>query len=362
MATPSPGVHRSVWLIERPGWQRQESALIEALRIYTGDLKVAITLKVDDAKGTAPAAQLRAAQDQCSSRISMVVWFAGDAKDPVLQVLHCATLFVDQLPFPRRFSIESYAQTLALKMRALLALEPEIKSADEASELDEEDIEDVLSTLEAVTELTDDASGKPGFELAASKADDDTAEASASHPSSHSSEGDPTQPGIEIGLAYVLATTADMDGMRQGGSLRLGLGLPRYHIAVELDSALTTPATWDASGTRVNLTEIPLGLSVSIRWQRGRWMLSCGPRFSLNIAEAEATSPGGRRGAGAEISIGLGASEQIRYDMLGRFGLNVSITNEIMLPRRRFTVAGQQVAGSGFFQGAVTAGAVYRFF
>ena len=360
MATPSPGVHRSVWLIERPGWQRQESALIEALRIYTGDLKVAITLKVDDAKGYTPAAQLRAAQDQCSSKISMVAWFAGDAKEPVLQVLHCATLFVDRLPCPGRFSIESYAQTLALKMRALLAQEPEIKIGDETSESDEEEEEDELSTLGAA--VGDETTGKPGLELAASRSDGDLANPSASRPSDHSIEVDRAQPGIEIGLAYLLATTANLDGLRQGGSLRLGLALPRYRLAIELDSALSTPVERDANGTRVSLTEIPLGLSMSFRWQRGRWMLSCGPRFSLQISEAEATSPDRRRGAGSENSFGLGAIEQIRYDVWGQVGLNVSISNEIMLPRRRFTVAGQQVAGSGFFQGAVTAGAVYRFF
>ena len=363
MATPFPGVQRSVWLLQRPGWQHQESALIEALRIYTGDLKVAISLKVDEAKGTTPAAQLRAAQDQCSSKISMVVWFADDAKEPVLQVLHCATLFVDQLPCPRRFSIESYAQTLALKIRALLAQEPEIKIGDETPEQGKEDHEDEEEglTLEAVPAAGSAATGKPGSARAESDAHDDAAAALASRPSSRSVGGVPPQPGIEIGLAYLLATTADWNGMRQGAALRLGLVLPRYRLAIELDSALTTPAVWNSNGTRVSVTEIPLGISLSFRWQRGGWMLSCGPRFSLHIAEAEASSSNGRRGAGSENSIGLGASEQIRYDVWGKIGLHVSITNEILLPRTKFTAAGQEVARSGLFQGAFTVGAVYRF-
>ena len=365
MATPSPGVHRSVWLLQRPGWQHQESALLEALRIYTGDLKVAIALKVDEAKGTTPAAQLRAAQDQCSSKISMVVWFADDAKEPALQVLHCATLFVDQLPCPRRFSMESYAQTLALKIRALLAQEPEIKTGNATStqgKEDEEDEEDVEpSTLQATPDVATETTGHPGSVLAKSNADNDAAEALAARPSSYSVGAATPQPGIEIGLSYLLATTADWEGLRQGGALRLGLVLPRYRLAIELDSALTTPAVWNSNGTRVSLTEIPLGLSLSFRWQRGSWMLSCGPRFSMHIAEAEASSPNGRRGAGSENSVGLGASEQIRYNVWGKIGLNVSITNEIMLPRRRFTAAGQEVAGSGLFQGALTVGVVYRF-
>ena len=354
MATPSPSVPRSVWLIERQGWQRQESALLESLRIYTGDLKVAITLKADDAKGNTPAAQLRAAQNQCSSRISLVVWFAGDAKEPVLEVLHCATLLVDELPCPRRFPIESYAQTLALKIRALLAQEPEI---NETSEPDGEDDNDELSTLEALPGFGN-ATGNTGHALATPN----TGEALAWHPVSPTVAATSAQPGIEIGLAYLLATTADWNGLRQGGSLRLGLVLPRYHLAIELDSDLSTPVVRDANGTRVSLTEIPLGLSTSIRWQRGSWMLSCGPRFSLHIVEAEATNPDGRNGAGSEISIGLGASEQIRYTMWGQVGLNLSITNEMMLPRRRFTVTGQEGVTSGYFQGAITVGVVYRFF
>jgi len=357
MAAPSPGVQRSVWLLERPGWQRQESALLEALRIYTSDLKVAITLKVDDAKGNEPAAQLRAAQDQCSSRISMVAWFAGDVKEPMLQVLHCATLFVDQLAYPRRSSIESYAQTLALKIRALLALEPDLKMEAETSVPDEKDEENHgPSMLKAVPEL-----GNSGGTLGAAL-DDVSAETLASRSSSHSSAATPAQAGMEIGLSYLLATTADWEGLRQGVSLRLGLVLPRYRLAIELDSSLSTPVVRDANGTRVSLAEIPLGLSVSFRWQRGKWMVSCGSRFSLHIAEAEATSSDGRRGAGSENSIGLGASEQIRYDVWGQVGVSVSLTNEIMLPRRTFTVVGKEVAGSGLFQGGVMVGAVYRFF
>ena len=356
MATPSPSVPRSVWLIERQGWQRQESALLESLRIYTGDLKVAITLKADDAKGNTPAAQLRAAQNQCSSRISLVVWFTGDAKEPVLEVLHCATLLVDQLPCPRRFSDESFAQTLALKIRALLAQEPEIS---ETSEPDEEEDDDELSTLEALPGFGI-ATGNTGLAPATPNAD--LAEALAAHPASPTLAAAPAQPGIEIGLAYLLGTTADWNGLRQGGSLRLGLVLPRYHLAIELNSDLTTPVVRGSNGTRVSLTEIPLGLSTSIRWQHGSWMLSCGPRFSLHILEAEATNPDGRRGAGSEISIGLGASEQIRYNVWGQVGLNLSITNEIMLPRRKFTVTGQEAVVSGYFQGAITAGVVYRFF
>jgi len=359
-ATSSPEVQHSVWVIERSGWQRQESALLEALRIYTSDLKAAITLKHDDPKGKTPAAQLRAAQDQCSSRVSMVVWFAGDAKDPILQILQCATLFTDQLPCPRHLSIESLAQTLALKIRALLAQEPDLRIGNETSDTDRE-AKDDLSTLEAA--LDDNAStfGKPDA-LAEAQGSERSAAALPSQPLGGSRDAPPARLGIEIGLAYLVGSTADWAGMHQGGSMRVGLVLSRYHLTIELDGVLTTAVVREDTAHRTSLDEFPIGLALSRRWERGKWVLSCGPRISVHFVHAEANSPDGRQGESWRTSVGLGASELVRYDGWGPIGLFASLTNEILLPRRKFTVAGQEVAGSGFFQGAFLAGVVYRFF
>ena len=344
-ATSPLDVHHSVWVIERPGWQRQESALLEALRIYTGDLKAAITLKPDDAKGNTAAGQLRAAQNRCSSRVSMVVWFTGDGKNPVLQILHCATLSPDQLPCPRHLSLESLAQTLALKIRALLAQEPDLSLGDETS---------------------DDAAsrpGKPGNEVAAEVQGSERATAALpSRPFGSSSDAPSVRLGIEIGLAYLVGSTADWAGVHQGGSLRVGVVLPRYHLAIELDGVLTTAVVSEDTSHSTSLDEFPIGIALSRRWQRGRWVLSCGPRLSVHFVHAQATSPEGRQGESWRTSVGLGASELVRYDGWGPIGLFASLTNEIVLPRRKFTVAGQEMAGSGFFQGAILAGVVYRFF
>jgi hypothetical protein len=350
-----------VWLIERPGWQRQESALLEALRIYTSDLKAAITLKPDDAKGNTPAAQLRAAQDQCSSRVSMVAWFASEAKEPVLQILHCATLFNDQLPCPRHLSIESLAQTLALKIRALLAQEPELRIGDETSETDAEENHGP-STLAAAPDGGANTLGGLGDEPAVGQGGED---ADSDLPSRHASgrHGVPSaEPGIDIGLAYVVGSTADWSGVHQGAALRLAVSLPRYRLAIEVDGTLTTPVVRDDSGQSTSLDEFPIGLALSRRWRHGRWMVSCGPRVSMHFVHAQATTSQGVWGTSWRTSVGLGASELLRYDGWGPIGLFVSLTNEILLPRRKFTVAGQEMLGSGFFQGAVLAGVVYRFF
>jgi hypothetical protein len=360
-ATSSPDVHHSVWVIERPGWQRQESALLEALRIYTSDLKAAITLKPDDARGNTLDAQLRAARDQCSSRVSMVVWFTGDGKNPVLQILHCATLSPDQLPCPRHLSVESLAQTLALKIRALLAQEPDLSLGDETSGTDGKAGDD-LSTLEAALDAAVSTSGKPGDEVAEVQGSERVTTAVPSRPFGSSTDAPSVRFGIEIGLAYLVSSTADWAGVHQGGSVRVGVVLPRHHLAIELDGVLTTAVVSEATGFRTSLDEFPLGLALSRRWQRGKWVLSCGPRISVHFVHAQATSPDGRQGESWRTSVGLGAIELVRYDGWGPIGLFASLTNEIVLPRIKFTVAGQEMAGSGFFQGAILAGVVYRFF
>jgi hypothetical protein len=359
-ATSSSHVQRSVWLVERPGWQRQESALLEALRIYTSDLRAAITLKPDDAKGNTPAAQLRAAQDQCSSRVSMVVWFAGDAKEPVLQILHCATLFVDQLPCPRHLSVESLAQTLALKIRALLAQEPELRIGDETSEEDAGEIHG-RATSAALAGDGGATAGNPGDELPEVQGREDPSILPSRH-ATGSGAPPPAPLGLEIGLAYMVGSTADWAGVHQGGSVRVGMVLPRYHWAIELDGVLTTAVVREDTGQRTSLDEFPVGLTLSRRWRHGMWMVSCGPRVSMHFVHAEATSSRGEWGTSWRTSVGLGASELVRYDGWGPIGLFASLANEIVLPRRKFTVAGQEIADSGFFQVAVLAGVVYRFF
>ena len=290
-ATSSPDVQHGVWLIERPGWQRQESALLEALRIYTSDLKSAITLKPDDAKGNTPAAQLRAAQDQCSSRVSMVVWFAGDAKAPVLQILHCATLVVDHLPCSRHLSVESLAQTLALKIRALLAQEPDFRIGEDRSETDAEE-NDGLATLAAVSDDGATTVGQPGDALTEVQGREDPSVLPSHHASDHGAPP-PAQLGIEIGLAYLVGSTADWAGVHQGGSMRVGLVLPRHQWAIELDGVLTTAVVREDTGQRTSLDEFPIGLALSRRWQSGRWMASCGPRVSVHFVHAESTMAGG---------------------------------------------------------------------
>jgi hypothetical protein len=345
-ATSPLDVHHSVWVIERPGWQRQESALLEALRIYTSDLKAAITLKHDDARGNTAAGQLRAAQDRCSSRVSMVVWFTGDAKNPVLQILHCATLSPDQLPCPRHFPSSRLRKPWRSRFARCSPRSRILVGGDERT--------------------SDDAAsrpGKPGNEVAAEVQGSERATAALpSRPFGSSSDAPSVRLGIEIGLAYLVGSTADWAGVHQGGSLRVGVVLPRYHLAIELDGVLTTAVVSEDTSHSTSLDEFPIGIALSRRWQRGRWVLSCGPRLSVHFVHAQATSPEGRQGESWRTSVGLGASELVRYDGWGPIGLFASLTNEIVLPRRKFTVAGQEMAGSGFFQGAILAGVVYRFF
>ena len=361
-ATFPPDIQRSVWLIERPGWQRQESALLEALRIYTSDLKAAVTLKPDEAKGNTPTAQLRAAQDRCSSKVSMVAWFTGDAKQPVLRILRCATLFADQLPCPRYLSVESLAQTLALKIRALLAQEPELRLGNEAPDEAPDKAPDETSQMDA-----DEIDGLASMDLAS-----DDGETTAQIPedpsvlpagSAGSRGAPPPAPlGIEIGLAYLMGSTADWAGVHQGGSVRVGLVLPGHHLAIEVDGVLTTAVVREDTGQRTSVDEFPIGIALSRRWRRDRWMVSCGPRVSVHFVHAEAIGSQGVWVKSWRTSVGLGASELLRYDGWGPIGLFAALTNEIVLPRRSFTVADQEIAGSGFFQGAFLAGVVYRFF
>jgi hypothetical protein len=272
---------------------------------------------------------------------------------------HCATLFTDQLPCPRHLSLESLAQTLALKIRALLAQEPDLRIGDATSETDAavNDVLDLgglrgrlacrrLAMSRAMIWLSRDAESAvlPSRPLAVPATPHPLGLASRSVWPTWSARrrtGRVCTKGAPCGSAWSC----------------LGTIWP-----LKLDGVLTTAVVSEDTSHRTSLDEFPIGLALSRRWQRGRWVLSCGPRISVHFVHAEATSPDGRQGESWRTSVGLGASELLRYDGWGPIGLFASLTNEIVLPRRKFTVAGQEMAGSGFFQGAILAGVVYRFF
>lgn len=373
-STDVDGAEQSLWLLERAGWQREESALLEALRIYTRDLRVAITFSMIPSEANSAEAQREVAQERCSSAVSLVAWFSGDSRMPVLNLFHCASQVADQLPSSPQNDLELSAQTLALKIRGLLAVKTTARtglSADQKAAKPPR-----LPTQGADATLPFDEEASDGLGRVArrgSAAEELVKRAQQSGPSFTSStlrDARTSQPSrrpsrrgdnLEIGLAYGLSSTANWQGRRQGASWRVALSFATRPLAVEADASWGTSVVGRATGNQTILRDVPVGLALSWRWETTRWLFSCGPRISLHLIQADGSSPDGRNGSVLSYSTGLGALEQVRYRLWGGISLQAALINEILVPRQRFTVGGQNTLQVGFLQWGLFVGAVYRF-
>jgi hypothetical protein len=164
----------------------------------------------------------------------------------------------------------------------------------------------------------------------------------------------------ELGLGYsVLAASADA-GLRQGATLRLGRALARWPLAIEVDTTLATSVVNGASGYRASVSDLPVGLGLSARWQNAHWLFAGGARASLHYVTAHGSSSlDGRSGEATTFAAGLGVVGQMRYKLWDSMALGLAISGDLVCPRQRFTVGARYPVDIGLWQSALVLSVVY---
>jgi hypothetical protein len=160
----------------------------------------------------------------------------------------------------------------------------------------------------------------------------------------------------------VLDVPADPRWLSHGASLRLTAPLGHLPLAVELDTAVGSRPTVGPADYRITVYDVPIGLALVARLQRGRWLLSAGPRVSLHLLGAAATATDGRSGDSLQVSAGLGTVAQARVALADWVAAALTITAEALVPERRFTVDGMAGASPGPFAFSTSLGLVFRLF
>jgi hypothetical protein len=330
LATAAPGVEKTVWLLEQNDWQREEAALLEALLMYTRDLRVPITISLTPAEGEAALgeatadlveSQVETARTRCAAGAWLVLWFGGSRTEPSLSVYRCAETAELKMPLLPVDDLDLAAQTLALKLRGVIAQIPEAA----------------------------ERSAGPNRKAAAS--------------SLHTRAEPERETGSwELGLGYALLAASADSGLRQGGTLRLGRPLVRWPVAVEVDATLAASLSYGARGYRVSANDLPLGLSLTFRSGMSGWLFAGGPRVSLHYVTATGSGPDGRKGNDSSISAGLGGMAHMRYQTWKTLALGMTLMTEVVMPRQRFTLDKSYPLDVGMWQWALTAGVVYSFY
>ena len=331
LATAAPGREKTVWLLEQTDWQREEAALLEALLMYTRDLRVPITISMtptepDPAAADAPAdaapeAQVQTAQARCASGALLVLWFGGERTAPSLSVYHCGQSVETKMRLMPVDDLDLAAQTLALKLRGVVAQMPDEPSRPS----------------------TKSPAKIPGDSATLA---DRPAPVAAPNP-------------WELGLGYSLLAASADSGLRQGATLRLGSSLGQWPVAIEADATFATSMALGASGYGGSASDLPMGLGLSVRWDMSPWLLAVGPRASLHYVKANASSPDGREGHASSFAVGLGALAQMRYQAWKTLGFATALSSEVVMPRQRFTLDRSYPLDVGMWQWALTFGVVY---
>jgi len=327
-----------LWLLERNDRPPAEAALLEALRIYTRDLDVPISIRRLPARLASDDAKRGFALLQCDPRASLVLWWKSD--DSGLRVLDCATKRETLLPVFPTDELPVTVQILALKVRGLLA-----------------DSLSALSTTQgrnpAVPPQNKEPEAPPKDPVSRVKA-----EAPPPKPPALN-EARPDR-GVDVGAGYVVGTTSTKEGFRQGLSLRLGVVFSSWPAELEFNGLILGRLRRQGPESSILVREVPFAISLSPRIERGKWTFSMGVRAGVHFLTAEGTNRDGRVGAFQDVSFALGTTEQLRYAAWRRYGLQLGFSNEVLLPTRRFTLDREEVLRIGLLQWNLSLGVVVR--
>ena len=183
--------------------------------------------------------------------------------------------------------------------------------------------------------------------------------------------------GIEVGAGFAVDLPDEPRWARVGASLRLGVVLGALPLALQLDGAITSHtssvqrvgagnATFDS---RIEVWDVPIGLGLLYRLERGRFLLAVGPRVSLHVVHASADAglncPTGSpaadcSGSRTALSAGAGAVVEGRLELARRLWAALSIGAEALLPEQTFTTASVRAADLGSAQVSFVLGLVWR--
>jgi len=339
LSAVSPPRDAGLWLLERSERQPAEGALLEALRIYTRDLDVPISIRRIPAGIADEESKSEFALRHCVSEANLVLWWKADNSS--LRVLYCANKQEEDLPVSATDELPVTVQTLALKVRGLLV---EAMAAEK------------IARSRKVAPPTNLGSTLP---LSPSKAPDTVVAAKALSlpPPARLAKIDR---GVEAGAAYTLGTTTATEGFRQGLSLRLGVVFSSWPAALEVNGMILSRVTRAAAQNTISVRDVPFAISLSPRLERGKWLFSAGLRAGIHFLTTEAKSWDGRPGASQNLSFGLGTVEQIRYAIWQQYCLHLAFSNEALFPKQRFTLDHQEALQIGRLQWNLSLGAVVR--
>ena len=355
----------STVLILGGGLGADENRLVEALRIYTGDVDGRLVLAGKAPPVSDPRAIEQLTKAARQEGADVVVW--GSRRADGLAVFYVLDVAGHDL---RETEIEPLgperaAVDVALKVRALLFRRRE-HADDRAPPAAAEDappapaapsvVEPLAPTPVVVTPVVvapvvvAPVDVAPAVAAPVDVAPAVVARASAERPARHR---------LGIWAAYELVVPNDRTWLRHallvGAELRLGRGT-KLPLSVVIDGAWSTRPMATVRGFAVTMSDLPIGAGLLLTRAWSTVDLAAGPRASLHVFDISASDDDGRSGSSRRYAVGLGGVARAAVTLAPYMKVYLGASIEALVPKQQFTIAGQSALDAGAMVTTISSG------
>jgi hypothetical protein len=356
---PSARADESTILILGGGLGADEDRLVEALRIYTGDVGGRLVLAGKAPAVSEPHAIEHLAEAARQEGADVVVWGSRRADGrAVFYVLDVAEHDLRETEL-EPLGAERAAVDVALKVRSLVFRRRDRAAADastaSAAPSPTPPVVEPLApppTPPVVEPLAPAPSTAPVV-AAPGPAPVLVARASAERPVRHR---------LGLSAAYELIAPSDRTWLRRallfGAELRLGRGA-KLPLSLFVDGAWSSRPEAAVRGFTVTMSDVPIGAGLLVTRAWSAASLAAGPRASLHVFDVTATDDDGRSGASRRYAIGLGAVVRADLSLTTYMKVYLGASIEGLVPKQQFTIAGEAALDTGAMVTTISSGLVW---
>ncbi|HEX4404250.1 MAG TPA: hypothetical protein VH560_05445 [Polyangia bacterium] len=346
----------STILILAGGLGADEDRLVEALRIYTGDVDGRLVLA-----GKAPAVSEPRAVEQLTKAArqegaEVVVWGSRRADGhAVFYVLDVAA------PDLRETEIEPLggeraAVDVALKVRALLFRRRERAAPADAEATPPAPVAPSSAVVEPLAPATVDVPAVVAAPVVGAPA---PADAGSTVVVARPSAERLVRHRLALSAAYELVVPTDKTWLRHalqvGVAVRLGRG-KTSPLSLFVDGAWSTRPATTAHGFTVTMSDVPIGAGLLLTRASAAISVSAGPRACLHDFDVSASDGGARSGSSRRYAVGLGGVARADLSLAAYMKVYLGASIEALVPKQQFTIAGQSALDTGAMVSGISAG------
>lgn len=327
-------------LVLNGGSGTDDARLVEALRIYTGDVDGRLVLA-----GKAPEAPAPRVLDQLVTTArregaDLVVWAARRADEsPVYYVFDVATRDLRETEI-EPLGADRAAVAVALKVRAALFRrrgQADTTAAEESPRPPRPPEAPPAPVVRAIPPA-------PPEPVVVVKA--------APPPA-------PVFHRWSLSAGYALVVPEDPTWLRHALSLAVEARVWRHGtggLSLFADAAFATHARDNVGGVELTLTDWPLGAGALWGWQGIVAGFAIGPRAAYHSFELSGQNATGRAGASRRPAVGLGGIARVDFEVTTYMKVYLGASLEGFVLKQEFTFLGQPMTDTGNLGVAISAG------